>query len=649
MVLVIVTSGFSAYYADSIEPSSLGVLVVKGSGSATSQLQRLREDESLRKGESLDKERKATLAETLHQQAGVSVRSMGSAPARPVLRGLGGEHVVMLQDGLRTTDLSATSSDHAMATEINSVNELMILRGPRLLLHGSATGGGIIQMSLYQGGAPSSGWTGDFLLSGETGQPGAALSLRNSFGGKYWTGFGEATLRNAGNVRTPSDIQSNTQSSVNTFGAGAVYSGSKSRWGWQARNLNNEYGIPGGFTGAHAQGVLIRANSLHTGLHFTQQLERSPRDTLEVRGSRDFYKLQEWESADLLGVEFGITRWQGRVDWKHSGWGLLHPGQIGAQVGHRFFSVGGFAFTPYTTSYDASVFGLERRRLTNKTELESSVRFEYNTHIPDPTTTPNRRNAPLQRDFFTLAGAAHLIHRLHPGHHLGLGMHRSHRAPTVEELYNQGPHLASYSFEIGNTLLESEVGYGLESNYWWRGKEGSLTLNAWTTYYNNYLASRNTGDTNWTKILPIYAAIGKSALLWGAETHWTKNLQGDFFVEQMAQASWGHYISNEAPLPAMAPLRIRTGSGWMPPKTEIKVIWEKVLAQKRVDIFEKPTSGYHLFHMYFNYSLQGLWRHNIRLSVENLANAHWRNHLSRLREISPEKGRNFSLSYHLAF
>ena len=91
----------------------------------------LHEFSNVLKGKELDRDLGTTLASTLKNETGLAIRSMGPAPARPVIRGLGSDRVFISEDGFKTNDLSATSPDHAVTVEPFTVEKIEVLRGPR--------------------------------------------------------------------------------------------------------------------------------------------------------------------------------------------------------------------------------------------------------------------------------------------------------------------------------------------------------------------------------------------------------------------------------------------------------------------------------------------------------------------------------------
>ncbi len=131
-----VTAGDTTHVDLQIGHETIAVRAVVVEGERV-HLSPLQEPEVVFSSSKLRQSLSRTIAETIDYEPGIAQRSMGPAPARPVLRGLGGDRLLVLEDGERTGDLSATSSDHAVAIEPMTTERIEVVRGPRTLLHGS--------------------------------------------------------------------------------------------------------------------------------------------------------------------------------------------------------------------------------------------------------------------------------------------------------------------------------------------------------------------------------------------------------------------------------------------------------------------------------------------------------------------------------
>ncbi|HYD52519.1 MAG TPA: TonB-dependent receptor plug domain-containing protein, partial [Gemmatimonadaceae bacterium] len=200
----------------------------------------------------LDRRLAATVASTLESQPGVSVSSVGGATARPVIRGLGGDRILVLEDGQRPGDLSSTSGDHAVSVEALSAKSMEVVRGPMSLLYGSSALGGVVNVVREE--VPRS--LPEHVHGTFTSQLQSALRGGTLGGevqaplGQRFAGRAELTARGAGETRTPIGRLPNTE--ARTFGGAlgvAAFLG-ENHAGLSYRFYDNLYGIPGGFAGA---------------------------------------------------------------------------------------------------------------------------------------------------------------------------------------------------------------------------------------------------------------------------------------------------------------------------------------------------------------------------------------------------------------
>ena len=108
----------------------------------------------------LAKERGATITEALANEPGIAVRSFGPGNARPIIRGFDGDRVLIMQDGVRTGDLSSQSGDHGVSIDPASLERLEVVKGPATLLYGSNAIGGVVNAISPQDAFRASPFTG---------------------------------------------------------------------------------------------------------------------------------------------------------------------------------------------------------------------------------------------------------------------------------------------------------------------------------------------------------------------------------------------------------------------------------------------------------------------------------------------------------
>ena len=168
--------------------------------------------------------------------------------------------------------------------------------------------------------------------------------------------------------------------------------------------------------------------------------------------------------------------------------------------------------------------------------------------------------------------------------------------------------------------------------------------------FDTYIAPRNTGEINFAQLLPIYAADGVAARFLGLEMHLGWRLNTRLNLELNGSYVRGENRDEHLPLPEMPPLKFVGSTTYQHPYLTVGGTAELVAGQERVDIFEEPTDGYAVFGVYAQRDMNtNHTRHSIILSVDNLLDTEYRNHLSRIRSVMPETGRSIKVHYKMFF
>ena len=621
----------------------------------------LRKDEELQ-AEKLDRKISTTIAETIKNEPDIAIRSMGPAAARPVIKGLSGSHVAITEDGSFCGDMSATSPDHAVASEVLTAHKLNIVRGPRILSESFATAGGVIQVnhndipfetatvrasSSDSSSRDSSNSQIHGYITGyaESGQPGFATVVGTNANIHGLSLKGELSARNMGDMKTPNGDLKNTDIQNKSFAVGAAYSFERFKLGASFRNFNSTYGIPGGFIGGHPNGVdidLFKRDLTLRGLYLPAQKSS---DTLSVTFRLNQYHHTEYETKEYVGAEFAVNQENVRVEKFIAQSGPFFGIHFGGEFDMRSVEMGGYVFTPPTNSYAASLFSVASLNgWWDGMEITLSARLGGAFFRPQESIVADK-DAIEDRNFALWAIAAEFSQRVAPGKFLTLDVFRTTRAPTIEELYNQGPHLAAYTYERGNHKLDAESGYGAELEFRDYGEIINWRAAVHSTWFLNHLAPRATGDTNWSQILPIYQVSGDDALLMGASASVELPADQGFYAQAGASYVCGFYQNeNWSDMPQIPPFKFHGEIAYLWAHVRAGLNAEFALPQNRVDRYEERTPGYATFgaSLEFHWSLV-LALYSIILRGENLFNADVRNHLSRLKSVMPEKGRNLSL------
>jgi iron complex outermembrane receptor protein len=615
-------------------------------------------------GASLRQNLSTTLSGTLEDVPGLSTRSMGTAPGRPVMRGLGGERLMILQDGERTGDVSSQSADHAVTIDPMSAEEIEIARGPSALEYGSNAIGGVINVVRNQ--IPSSvpdHLHGTASLQGETVNTGSAAGIEFSLPlGKNFSLKADGNIRSTLDTSTPGGTLKNSGlfSTNNSIGLGLI-----KPWGHTGISSNiylNNYGIPPDSLGGHPNGVDIEMEKYQFKGTLDITLNRPLLRKLEIDLSHKNYFHQEIESGGIVGTEFGVLTTNTSIKAVHNTLAFFDEGKFGVWAEQKNYAVNGTR-TPDSDSYSLSAFIIEEKDI-GPLHLEIGARLDHTTAMPDVENQSTQGRPIRDRSFTALASSANAVYNFGGGFFTGASVIHSFRAPSQEELFSQGPHLASYSYEIGNPDLDPERGLGKEIYFRYRKSNVRAELSFFHNGFSNYNYAANTGE-NRPEFLggyPIYQFTGTEAVLQGLEfstqlqlfrnwalsgtlsyTHGKRKL---FEREQNQQPNDNDWT----PLPMIPPLKGNIELSYNKDGLKIGTKSKWAAEQNRTGEFENSTDSYATFNLFGQYRFEK-WDllHTLSLNANNILNTTYRDHLSRIKEIYPEPGRNISLLYRMYF
>lgn len=601
-------------------------------------------------GQALQKQLSQSLASTLKHETGLAMRSMGPAPSRPVIRGLGADRVLISEDGNRTTDLSNTSPDHAVTVDPFTVERLEVIRGPKVLMQSPTTIGGVINAVRHEIpqelGEHISGTLGVY---GETANRGYLTSLSTEIPIQPFMLRGEYSYRNTNDLYTPIGLLGNTQSKNLNYNLGGSYISDFGFVGVSMREFNLDYGIPGGFVGGHPNGVNIEMEKSVKNFKSRIELNHFGLKNIETHLTRSTYRHKELESNGSVGTDFLLRNTYGYLNLNHQPIGLFDRGTVGLWFDSRDFDIGGNVFTPPSTSLHFAGYLYEQFHL-NRLNFEFAARYNYDKIQPE-TENPNSNIGYIRkRTFHTYSLSFSALYQFSQAFSFGGNLSKSSRTPTIEELYSEGPHLAAYSYEIGNPNLNAESGIGSELFAYYKSPKLFVLGTVFMNSLSSYIIPRNTGNINWRLILPEYQTYGVEALFFGGEIDIEWKINREWTFHTSASYTQGSFKPSSNPLPWIPPLKGEIGLGYKQSSLSLNLNTEWAASQNRVDEFEEPTNGYAILNASALYSFtMGRQVHHLSLSVDNLFNTEYRNHLSRVKSIMPEAGRNLRLTYKLYY
>ena len=597
----------------------------------------------------LDQQMGATIAETLSGEVGVAQRTMGRATARPVIRGMGGDRLLILEDGGRTGDKSASSADHAVAIDPTTATNIEITRGPAALIYGSGTLGGVVNVkretipqTLPHRPTMSLTFQGESVNSGLTGTTGFTIPI----GDLAWRL--ELNRRHTDDTHTPIGILDNTSLSHTNFATGMSLVKDWGHIGISGGSYRSDYGIPGSPEG-HIQGVTIDLDRQRYEGDFEYGFQQSFLEKLKFHSTYTRYQHQEFESNSRLGVEFGV------VTTNVSALAYLRGDAVAGVWGeYRDHATGGFYWTPHTREMSLAGFYLKQKRLNDDFTLQGAIRYDVRRVEPFKEGIVTRAGPVEQRDFGGVSSAASGIYHWDDHLETGATLMKTFRTPGIEELFADGPHLAVYSYEIGNAELGSEDGFGTEAFLRYAAKRLDINLTVFRNQIYSYLIQANTGEKEWGSgaagWLWIYQYQGQNALLEGAEFSVDTEILPRFKVEASMSYVTGTLTASDFPLERIPPFNGKVALRYVTQPLNLHLTARFSDGQYRLGEFEEATDGYIVYDAGFQFSFPW-WQlqHQAVVTVENIFDTEYRQHLSRIKSVMPEPGRNMKLLYRLIF
>ncbi|MGH9349519.1 MAG: TonB-dependent receptor [Vicinamibacterales bacterium] len=616
-------------------------------------------------GQELDKQIEMSLGETLQNQPGVASRSFGPAPSRPVIRGLDGDRVLILQDGQRVGDLSSQSGDHGVPINPAAAQRIEVVRGPATLLYGANAIGGLVNVITDEiPREKQQGLDGSVTVDLGSAAREAAVASDLHVGNGTFALHAGASGRRSDDVRTPEGRIDNSQSRNGMTSVGLSWTGDRGYFGGSYGYDDTKYGIPVVEEGTLQLTPRRHSFSLRSGAEDLQGVFDSFRATLGHRR----YRHEELE-GDVVGTLFTNDTTELELLGSHRRVGRLKGSVGGWVLGRAFAAEGEEALSPPVDQHGLAAFFYE--------ELEwPHVTFQFGARVDrtgfDPFGTERARDfTNVSSSFGLLVQPPGLDDRLT----VAVSVARAARNPALEELYFFGEHHGNFAFEIGNPSLESERGLGFDVSLRWRTGRASGEVTYFRNDIDDYifrnpisldefeareeeLEERFAGreldheghDHAAEEGLQFIEFVAADSILQGFEAHSDVRIAEGLFAELGLDYVRGSLKAIDNPLPRIPPFRFRGGLRYQ--RHAFQTGGEVIAAATQDRVFgdEEPTDGYRLLKLFASYSfVHGGATSTITARLDNVTNEVYRNHLSLIRQFVPEKGRDVKLLYNVRF
>jgi iron complex outermembrane receptor protein len=612
-------------------------------------------------GQELTKQLGTSLGATLENQTGVTTRSFGPAPARPVIRGLDGDRVLILQDGQRMGDLSSQSGDHGITVNPAAASRIEVVRGPATLLYGANAIGGLVNVI-----------TNDIPTARVTGASGNVTldlgTVANEAGGAADLLVGNGTValhaggggRTSGDVGTPEGEVLNSQSRSGFGNVGLSWTGTKSYLGASYGYDDTKYGIPVVEDG----GIQLTPRRHSFSIRGGGQNLSGAFDAVRATFSARRYAHEELEGS-AVGTAFSNDTSEFEIMGAHRALGRV-KGSVGGWFLERAFdAVGAEALSPAVDQRSAAAFIYEEVTWPHVT-VQFGGRVDHTRYQPFNEAA---------RPFMTGSGSVGLLLRPAAADDritVAVSVARAARTPALEELFFYGTHTGNFAFEVGNPGLDPEHALGVDVSLRWRSPRASGELTYFRNDIRNFVFRRvMTADELQQRLgefdgrfpgrdiadegiddveFPIVEQIGADSVLQGLEAHTDLQLSSRVLAEVGFDYVRGTVKETGGYLPRIPPVRVRGGLRYQ--YNAFQTGGDIVVAarQDRLSDGETATDGYGLLKLYAAYSFESRGAVNtITARLDNATNQLYRNHLSLIKAFVPEMGRGFRLLYNVKF
>ena len=621
---------------------------------------------------------KGTIGEALENEPGVARRSFGPGSSRPIIRGFDGDRVLIMEDGIRTGDLSSQSGDHGVTIDPGSLERLEIVRGPATLLYGSNAVGGVVNaITPHQQllSAPSQGLRGQ--VTGGVGSADSQAGGNASFqhGEENWMVWGGGGGRRSEDYDTPLGPVENSATRLTNGRAGVGYSRDRVFVSAGVTVEDGRHGIPeAGRFDAEGRKDNGLQEEVFIDLASRRQVGRVDVGMRSLNNHifdsfRVTFNVIDWqhdeieidEGIESVGTTFNNRTYivRGELDQQQT---ALLSGKIGFWTQWRdYVATGEEALAPPTDqtsfaafAYEEMDFGRYRLQFGGRVEFndyrvaERAERLGQDEGVEGAETNGVEPPVARDRSFASVSGSIGLHADLGAQSAFVVNLTRSHRAPALEELYNFGPHVGNLTFDVGNSDLDQEGTTGLDVSIRHNSSRARGNLSFYVYDIDRFVFQGFTGQQ--AGGLRVAEFVQGDSRFVGFDAMGSVRLHEYAWVNVGLGFVEAELSDTNEPLPRIPPFRSRVSLDL--PYRGLTVTPEWVFAAKRENVFggETTTDSYALFNVKASYVLaQRHAAHIFSVTGYNITDELYRNHTSFIKDLAPEIGRGVKFSYSLRY
>ena len=634
-------------------------------------------------GDELVRRREATLGETLGNEPGITSSHFGAGASRPIIRGMDGPRVKVLSDGAELHDASTISPDHAVASEPLLATQIEVLRGPSALVYGGGAVGGVVNVldGKVPTAIPQKGIEGSAELRANTGAGEGAGAFSLTGGAGNLAVHVEGVARDAGDYRVgkgwapdgePTRKVPGSFNRTDTGSVGLSWVGDRGYLGAAYTRQTAKYGLPGhnhSFEGCHTHGT-----HLHCGAHDEEDGHdhgaeehgdvpvvdlRSERldirgelrnpftgfSALRLRAGVTDYVHDEVEDG-AIATTFKNKAYDTRIELQHEPLAGF-KGVVGLQTSQRKFSaIGEEAYVQPTVTRKTGLFVLEEYRLNDwygDWRFEAALRHDRQT----AEALASGSAGGTERSHNGTSASLGAVWKFTPGYQVGTSFTRASRAPSAEELYARGLHMATSTYERGNANLRSETSQNIDLSLKKTSGDTTFGVSVFRNRISNYIYGRTLDEVDGLQLLQYSQADATFTGIEGqVRQRVTRNLGVTLFGDTVRAKLDGGGLLPRIPATRAG---VRLDANWN--AWEGQVEWVQVARQNRVAAFETATPGYGMLNLGVSYrgQLSSGTPWQVYLKANNLTDRLAYAHTSFIKNAAPLMGRNITVGVKVAF
>lgn len=597
---------------------------------------------NLKKNE-LRKRRESTLGDTLKNEAGVQSTSFGPNASRPIIRGLDGDRIRVLQNGLGVLDASSQSADHAVPVDTLVIDSVEVVRGPTSMLYGSSAVGGVVNIvtnrihSTFEEGSLQ-----EIQVQGDSSQDALSTAAKIDYGANKWMFHFDGGYRNANDLKVPKADKKERVSDpgeiMNVEKLANTGSVQKSAALGVSKIFDNgflgmSYNFYDNFYGSVAEpSVDIKMKQNRLELNGEYLVKGDLLKTIQLKTAQSDYSHKEFESG-LVGTTFSNEGNETRLEFLTEASNIKGVSGLQTQI-FNFKAVGDEAFLPPSRNQILSAFTLQELAV-------GSSFYSFGTRI-EAANIDNQTSGEKEKNFTGLNGSLGLRHQFSETHTGLATFSYTERLPNFQELYADGFHVAAGTFEQGDENLKKEKAFSLDMQLKYKSDSVETSFSIYGQKFKDYISLFFTDTPSSEPGVNVSEFKQVDAIFYGAEFEGKKRL-GDSPYHLVTRADIVRAKDQDSgkDLPRISPPRLALGLEMAKDRWVWDVEAQHSFEQTKTADNETNTDAFTLLNAGMNYDLvknNGKWSFFGRF--KNIFNQVARLHTSTVKDIAPLAGRN---------